>query len=92
MSGEFGVEVAGVDIAKGRDAARACALNILAQAKAALGSLDRIDRMVKLTGFVNADGKAFGRPVGVAIEGRGALLVADDVGKMVRRVTQIGQR
>ena len=33
-----------------------------------------------LTGFLNADGKAQGRPVGVAIDKRGALLVADDVG------------
>jgi glucose/arabinose dehydrogenase len=40
-----------------------------------------------LTGFVNADGKALGRPVGVAIDGRGALLVADDVGNTVWRVT-----
>ena len=44
----------GVEIARGREAAKACALNILAQAKAALGSLDRIERIVKLTGFVNA--------------------------------------
>jgi enamine deaminase RidA (YjgF/YER057c/UK114 family) len=42
----------GVDVARGREAARACALNILAQAKAALGSLERIERIVKLTGFV----------------------------------------
>lgn len=44
----------GVDVAKGREAARLCALSILAQAKAALGDLDRIARIVKLTGFVNA--------------------------------------
>ena len=44
----------GVEIARGRDAARICALNILAQAKAALGNLDRLARIVKLTGFVNA--------------------------------------
>jgi len=40
-----------------------------------------------LTGFVDADGKANGRPVGVAIDRRGALLVADDVGNAVWRVT-----
>ena len=40
-----------------------------------------------LTGFVTADGDAMGRPVGVAIDGRGALLVADDVGNTVWRVT-----
>ncbi len=51
LTGKLG---AGVDIAKGREAARICALNILAQANAALGSLDRIARIVKLTGFVNA--------------------------------------
>ena len=40
-----------------------------------------------LTGFLSEDGKAFGRPVGVAIDPRGALLVADDVGNVVWRVT-----
>jgi glucose/arabinose dehydrogenase len=40
-----------------------------------------------LTGFVNGDGDAYGRPVGVAIDKAGALLVADDVGDMVWRVT-----
>jgi hypothetical protein len=39
-----------------------------------------------LTGFVNAEGDAQGRPVGVAVDGRGALLVADDVGNTVWRV------
>jgi len=39
-----------------------------------------------LTGFVNAEGKAYGRPVGVAMDKRGALLVADDVGNVVWRV------
>jgi glucose/arabinose dehydrogenase len=40
-----------------------------------------------LTGFVDADGNARGRPVGVAIDKAGALLVADDVGNTVWRVT-----
>jgi glucose/arabinose dehydrogenase len=40
-----------------------------------------------LTGFVNADGDAHGRPVGVAVDRAGALLVADDVGNTVWRVT-----
>ncbi len=40
-----------------------------------------------LTGFLNADGNAFGRPVGVALDKQGALLVADDVGNRVWRVT-----
>jgi glucose/arabinose dehydrogenase len=40
-----------------------------------------------LTGFLNAAGEAQGRPVGVAIDGQGALLVADDVGNTVWRVS-----
>jgi len=40
-----------------------------------------------LTGFLSEDGKAFGRPVGVVIDRQGALLVADDVGNVVWRVT-----
>jgi glucose/arabinose dehydrogenase len=40
-----------------------------------------------LTGFVDADGKAQGRPVGVVADKAGALLVADDVGNTIWRVT-----
>jgi glucose/arabinose dehydrogenase len=39
-----------------------------------------------LTGFVTDKGEAMGRPVGVAIDSRGALLVADDVGNAIWRV------
>ena len=42
-----------------------------------------------LTGFLDAKGQAMGRPVGVAIDRRGALLVADDVGNTVWRVTAV---
>ena len=41
-----------------------------------------------LTGFLTEDGKAQGRPVGVTIDKRGGLLVADDVGNAVWRVSQ----
>lgn len=40
-----------------------------------------------LTGFVDGEQNALGRPVGVAVDGRGALLVADDVGNRIWRVT-----
>jgi glucose/arabinose dehydrogenase len=40
-----------------------------------------------LTGFVNERGDAWGRPVGVAIDKHGALLVADDVGNSIWRVS-----
>lgn len=43
-----------------------------------------------LGGFVNESGEAQGRPVGVAVDARGAVLVADDVGNVVWRVTLAG--
>ena len=42
-----------------------------------------------LRGFLDDDGKALGRPVGVAVDARGALLVADDVGNTIWRVTPV---
>jgi glucose/arabinose dehydrogenase len=45
-----------------------------------------------LTGFVNEAGEAYGRPVGVAIDKRGALLVADDVGNVIWRVAAAPQQ
>src|SRR6185312_6447934 len=44
-----------------------------------------------LTGFLNNDGDAYGRPVGVAVDKSGALLVADDAGNAVWRVTPAGK-
>jgi glucose/arabinose dehydrogenase len=40
-----------------------------------------------LTGFLNDKAEAMGRPVGVALDKRGALLVADDVGNVIWRVS-----
>ena len=40
-----------------------------------------------LTGFLAENGDALGRPVGVAVDQAGALMVADDVGNVVWRVT-----
>ena len=50
-NGKLGAEVSSK---AGQAAARLCAINILAQAKVALGDLDRISRCVRLGGFVNA--------------------------------------
>jgi glucose/arabinose dehydrogenase len=44
-----------------------------------------------VTGFLNGNGEARGRPVGVAVDKNGALLIADDVGNTVWRVTAAGQ-
>lgn len=43
-----------LSIEAGRAVARRCAINVLAQAKAALGDLDRIQRCLRLGGFINA--------------------------------------
>jgi enamine deaminase RidA (YjgF/YER057c/UK114 family) len=45
-----------------QEAARACGLMLLAQIKAALGSLDRVERVVKLTVFVNSDPRFTDQP------------------------------
>ena len=44
-----------VSIEDGQKAARACAVNVLAQVKAALGDLDKIKQVVRLGGFINSD-------------------------------------
>ena len=44
-----------------------------------------------LTGFITAEGEALGRPVGVALDKSGALLVADDVGTLIWRVSAAGR-
>lgn len=50
-TGKLGATVSMED---GQKAARACAVNVLAQLKAALGDLDKIARVVRLGGFINA--------------------------------------
>ena len=42
-----------VSVEQGQRAARACAINLLAQVKAALGDLDKVVRVVRLGGFIN---------------------------------------
>ncbi len=49
--GRLGAELT---VEQGRAAARLAALNVLAQVKAALGELDRVAQVVRLTGFVSA--------------------------------------
>lgn len=58
ISNDSGTVIAGklgqdVDIETGQKAARVCAINLLAQLKAACGDLDRVTRVVKIGGFVN---------------------------------------
>jgi len=44
----------GVSIEEGQKAGRACAVNLLAQLRAALGDLDKVRRVVRLGGFINS--------------------------------------
>jgi enamine deaminase RidA (YjgF/YER057c/UK114 family) len=57
--GAKGIEFVGklgadTDVETGRAAARLCAINLIAQVKAATGDLEKLVRVVKLTGFVNS--------------------------------------
>jgi enamine deaminase RidA (YjgF/YER057c/UK114 family) len=51
VTGQLG---AGLSVVEGQAAARLCALNILAQAQSALGSLDSVAQVMRLTGFVSS--------------------------------------
>ena len=51
-----------VPLEDGIAAARACGLMILAQLKAALGSLDRVEQVIKLGAFVNSTGEFVDQP------------------------------
>ncbi|MDR2856862.1 MAG: RidA family protein [Novosphingobium sp.] len=53
---------AGIPADEGYEAARACGLMILAQLRAALGSLDRVERIVKLGAFVNSTAEFTDQP------------------------------
>ena len=73
-----------VDVAGGQEAAKLCALMVVAQAKAALGDLSRVGRIVKLNVFVNS-APGFGDQPEVA-NGASDLMVAlfGDAGKHAR--------
>jgi enamine deaminase RidA (YjgF/YER057c/UK114 family) len=62
-----------VSIETGQHAARLCTINGLAQLKSSLGSLDKIKRVIKLTGFVNCDPSFANHPK--VINGASDLLV-----------------
>lgn len=65
---------AGVSVEQGQAAARVCAINLLAQVKAATGSLDRVRRVVRLGGFINADPDFLNTPK--VMNGASDLMVA----------------
>ncbi len=81
VTGRLGEDVS---VDQGNAAAQACGLMILAQLKAALGSLSRVERVVKLGGFVNSAGDFTDQPK--VINGASELMVAvfGEAGKHAR--------
>jgi enamine deaminase RidA (YjgF/YER057c/UK114 family) len=73
-----------VDIQKGYAAARACGLMVLAQLRASLGSLDRVERIVKLGAFISSTGDFTDQPK--VANGASELMAAvfGDAGKHAR--------
>ncbi len=74
----------GVTLAQGADAARACGIMILAQLRSALGSLARVERVVKLGVFVSSAGTFIDQPK--VANGASELMVAvfGDAGRHAR--------
>ena len=72
------------DLEAGQEAARRCGVMLLAQMKAALGSLDRVERVVKLGAFVNSTGAFIDQPK--VANGASELMVAvfGEAGKHAR--------
>ena len=81
VTGRLGEDVA---LEQGAAAARACGLMILAQVKAALGSLDRVERVVKLGAFISSTGDFTDQPK--VANGASELMVAvfGEAGKHAR--------
>ncbi len=70
ITGKLGADVS---VERGQEAAKLCVLHALAQLRTALGDLDRIERVVKMTGFV-ASAPGFNQQPAV-IDGASRLLV-----------------
>lgn len=63
-----------IDLVKGQEAAKYCAIGLLARAKAALGDLNRIERLLKLGAFVNSSPLFFEQPK--VVDGASDFMVA----------------
>lgn len=77
-------KITSLNVEQGQQAARICALNILAQARAALGNFEKIAKLVRLTGFVASSPDFFDHPA--VINGASDLMVEalGDRGKHTR--------
>ncbi len=81
---------ADLDVAAAQEAAKACALAILAQTKAAIGDLSKVKQVVKLTGFVNSTPEFTDQPE--VINGASDLFVEvlGDAGRHARAAVSAG--
>ena len=88
VTGRLGEDVS---LDEGYAAARACGLMILAQLKAALGSLERVERVVKLGAFVSSSATFTDQPK--VANGASELMVAlfGDIGKHARAAFGVAQ-
>ncbi|VWX53110.1 RidA family protein [Novosphingobium sp. 9U] len=86
VTGRLGEDVS---LEQGVLAAQACGVMILAQLKKALGSLDRVDQVVKLGGFVNSTGSFTDQPK--VINGASELMAAvfGDAGQHARSAVSV---
>jgi len=78
------------DLETGQAAAKLCAINILAQAKAALGDLGRIKQVLKIQGFVNATADYTDHPKVVNGASDFLVEVLGDAGKHARAAVGMG--
>ena len=81
---------ADADVATGQAAAKLCAINILAQAKAALGDLDRITQVLKIQGYVNSTADFTEHPAVVNGASDFLVEVLGDAGKHARAAVGMG--
>lgn len=87
MKGKLG----DVSLEHGQEAARICAINLLAQVKAALGDLDRVKRCVRLGGFINSKPDYDKLPI--VMNGASDLMVElfGDAGRHARTTVGVAQ-
>ncbi|GAA0782485.1 RidA family protein [Roseibium denhamense] len=87
FTGKLGADVSLED---GKAAAKLCAINLLAQAKAATGDLEKVLRLVKIVGFVNSTGDFTDQPQ--VINGASDFLVEamGDKGRHARSAVSAG--
>lgn len=88
VTGKVGGEV---DLEAARTAARACVLQGLAQLEVALGSLDRVTRVLKVTGFVASAGGFVQQPQVIDAASQLLVQVFGDVGRHARSAVGVAE-